>query len=474
MPRTGFFVAVVGLAAIGLVLALSVVLWALPLTVADDQYAVVRVATLVGLLMACAGVLILAWVGTVRLSRGVRAITAMARRYGEGDPSLQSDSFSDGEFGAIVRSLDASAQELGKRLAELSHNRNLTRAILSSMAEGVLVVDARGHVQMANQAMREMLNLVEPLANRHFLELIRHPDVTKQIRGALDGLGSSHRQVTLGSESTKVCLASVTPFVAQEAPGVVLVLHDVTEFRRVEQIRQDFVANVSHELRTPLTAIRGSVEALLDEMKTIPDERRRFLDIIARHTARMERLVDDLLRLARLDAGQEQVAPEMNSMDVLLAGIETEMATLLEAKRQRFEFRVDGSVAEFRADPVKLHDILWNLVENASRYAPVDTTIELTAVADHNSDTTVFRVFDRGPGIPETDLSRVFERFYRVDRSRARNPGGTGLGLAIVKHLVSLHEGSISAANRDGGGTVMTVTLPRQGIAGSERLAADS
>jgi signal transduction histidine kinase len=238
--------------------------------------------------------------------------------------------------------------------------------------------------------------------------------------------------------------------------GAVLVLHDITDLRRADQIRRDFVANVSHELRTPLTAIRGYVEALLDDRSNAEDTN-RFLEIIARHSARMERLVTDLLRLARLDARQE--ALELSSCDLqqLFNNVVLDVAPTVEAKRQHVTSTVEPDACRITADSGKLHDVLRNLVENAVNYSPEHATIHLEA-ARRNGIVSI-TVSDSGPGIPPDDLSRVFERFYRVDKSRSR-PGGTGLGLAIVKHLVELHGGQAAAENRPEGGARFVITLP--------------
>jgi two-component system, OmpR family, phosphate regulon sensor histidine kinase PhoR len=234
------------------------------------------------------------------------------------------------------------------------------------------------------------------------------------------------------------------------------VLHDITDLRRADQIRRDFVANVSHELRTPLTAIRGYVEAL-SEGDASAEESRMFLGIIARHSERMERLVKDLLRLARLDAGQETLDIIACDTRNLVQGVIGDVAPDLESRDQRIEIAIAEGADTLRGDPAKLHDALRNLVANAITYSPEHTTIRIDAA--RVAGFVALSVSDEGPGIPDDDLSRVFERFYRVDKSRARDPGGTGLGLAIVKHLVELHGGSVRAENRPEGGTRVTVTL---------------
>jgi signal transduction histidine kinase len=238
----------------------------------------------------------------------------------------------------------------------------------------------------------------------------------------------------------------------------VLVLHDITELRRTDQIRRDFVANISHELRTPLTAIRGYVEAL-SEGDATADEGRRFLETIARHTERMERLVKDLLRLARLDAGQETLDLVPCETRALTETIVAELTLAATARGQRLETTIGTGAETLRGDLAKLQDVLRNLVANAIAYAPEHSTVRIDA--DRVGDAIALSVSDEGPGIPEEDLSRVFERFYRVDKSRGRDAGGTGLGLAIVKHLVELHTGEVRAENRSEGGARFTVLLPR-------------
>ena len=433
---------------------------ALPLTAVDDQIASVQRGTVGGLLLALAGALVLAWVTSAAMSRRVSAIAAVAGRYAAGDLTPQIGPYGDDEIGTVARALDASVQELGRRLAELSRNRRLTDAILAGMTEGVLVVDALGRVKMANDAVRRLLQIEATPVDRHYVELIRHPGAAKQIGRALEAGGSSQTEITLSTEPVRVCLASAAPYTEQDEPGVIIVLHDVSDYRRAVQIRQDFVANVSHELRTPLTAIRGAVDALADETEVAT--RQRFLDIVARHTTRMERLVTDLLRLARLDAGQEVLRPATCATASVFSSVAAELAPVLETKQQRVQSCIEPGAERLVADQAKIHDVIKNLVENAAHYAPERSAIELDAAGGDAGDVIVLRVSDRGPGIPDSDLTRVFERFYRVEHSRARNPGGTGLGLAIVKHLVTLHDGTVEAAHRSGGGSVFTIVLPRR------------
>jgi two-component system phosphate regulon sensor histidine kinase PhoR len=339
----------------------------------------------------------------------------------------------------------------------MARERAHMEAILSGMAEGVILVNRDGRLMLSNPAVRRMLHLTGAAEGLHYLEVVRQPDIAAQLASALAGREPEPVDVHLDRETRQVFVARVVALSRDRGGGAVLVLHDITDLRRADQVRRDFVANVSHELRTPLTAIRGYVEALLDGPPG-PDEMRRFLEIINRHTLRMERLVRDLLRLARLDAGQETLDRTAVSVAGLLTSVEHEMQTQLEPRRQRLVATIAPEAATVSGDPAKLHDILRNLIENASHYSPEGSVIDVQARA--TIDGVEIAVLDRGPGIPPADLQRIFERFYRVDRSRTRDPGGTGLGLSIVRHLVDLHGGRAQAANREGGGAAVSIVLP--------------
>jgi two-component system phosphate regulon sensor histidine kinase PhoR len=293
------------------------------------------------------------------------------------------------------------------------------------------------------------------LANRTYVEAIRHPGIVEEINAVLAGQQSQGLEFSLIRDVNRIFVARVAPVVSV-GRGVVVVLHDITDLRRADQIRRDFVANVSHELRTPLTAVKGYVEALLDDPDDI-DTRDKFLEIIHRQTSRMERLVADLLRLARIDAGQEAIEFARCDVGELIADLVKDFEAAASEKQQTIRVHVHPAACAIVVDSAKLHDILRNLIENAVSYTPAGGTIDIeTKLAGSRYQITVA---DNGPGIPPDDLSRVFERFYRVDKSRAR-PGGTGLGLAIVKNLVNVMQGDVIAANGETGGAIFTVKLP--------------
>ncbi len=437
----------------------------LPLTEVQQQLRLVGRSALTAAGAGLATALLIAWVMSTFLARRVDAIAAVARRYALGDLSRPAGDYGNDEIATVAHVLDHSVQELGQRLDELARDRALMRAILSGMIEGVVVVDAAGRLQLANGAARDMLGLREQDTGRHYLEIVRHPGVASQIGSALDGHDAAGVEIILNRNPDRTFVARAAPVALTKAPGqpgAVLVLYDVTDLKRADRIRRDFVANVSHELRTPLTAIRGYVEALLDEAPG-DGPTRKFLDVIQRHAGRMERLVRDLLRLARLDAGQETLDLAECQVAPLFDDVQADLAPVIERRGHHVTTRVEPGAEAVRADPAKLHDVIRNLVENAVHHTPDGTTIQLSA--EPNGDAIRLAVADSGPGIPVNDRQRVFERFYRVDKARARaaEEGGTGLGLAIVKHLVGLHAGRVDVSDREGGGTVVTVTLPTQG-----------
>lgn len=432
---------------------------ALPIAHIEDEVAAVRRRALLGLAAGVIATVGLLWMVSGPIGRRLRAIAEGAARYRAGDFTRPIRDGGRDEIGLAATALDVTAQGLGARLRDMARDRAHTDGILAGMVEGVVLVDASGRLVLTNPASRRMLRLSEEAAGRHYLEVVRQPDISALLSAALNEETPAPAEVQLDIDGhRRSWRARAVPVARERGGGAVLVLHDITDLRQADQVRRDFVANVSHELRTPLTAIRGYIEALCDEPGS--PEAPQFLEIISRHTLRMERLVKDLLRLARLDAGQETVERLSCPIAGIVGAVEHDLEVRLAARNQRLALAVDHDAETVVGDPSKLQDVFRNLIENAANYAPENSAVDVEARVSDGG--VAVAVADRGPGIPEGDLQRVFERFYRVDRSRTRDPGGTGLGLSIVRHLVELHGGRVVAANRPGGGSIFTVWLPRQ------------
>jgi two-component system, OmpR family, phosphate regulon sensor histidine kinase PhoR len=438
-------------------LLIGAVVWVDPVGFSATPGVLGRIAV-VSLLAALASSVVTGWLASTVVDEHVGDLVTAVKGLAATDARPRLPETRGDALGRIARAVNSASAALEVRLLELTRDRARLEAVLGGMVEGVLVVDEQGQVQLANDAARRLLRLETSPIGRLYVELIRHPDIATQIGHALAGETPAGLEVAFGRDPGQTFVARCSPAITPTSRGAVLVLHDITDLRRADRIRRDFVANVSHELRTPLTAIRGYVEALMDESGHSADTQ-KFLDIIARHSARMERLVNDLLRLARLDAGQEPLELAQVSVEGLFSGVVADLQPGIDQRRQTVEMRIAPSAGTVHCDPAKMHDVLRNLVENASAYTPEGSRILLEAEGD---DTQVrLIVADTGQGLPEADLARVFERFYRVDKARSRDSGGTGLGLAIVRHLVELHGGTARAANRPEGGAVFTIAIPR-------------
>jgi two-component system phosphate regulon sensor histidine kinase PhoR len=428
---------------------------AMPLTALNAQLSTVQHVLLVALGVGVPLALIAAWIASRRVGREVQAIARLAARYAAGDISGPKPTRGPDELGTVAEALDVVAQELGTKVEDLSRDRARIDAILAGMVEGVLVVDRQGRLQRTNAAATTMLDIDSRAIGQRYVSAIRHPDIVSALEVALAGTASQPLEFSLPREASRMFVARAAPVPASRGGGAVLVLHDISDIRRVDRMRQDFVANVSHELRTPLTAIRGYAEVLADTT-TASNETRRYAEIITRHATRMQRLVTDLLRLARLDAKQEALELALCDLGELISDVVRDQAEAAARKHQRVTIDVSAAPS-VTADPGKLHDIVRNLVENAVNYTPEHGVIHVHT--ERRDRATAIVVTDNGPGIPVDEVDRVFERFYRVDKSRAR-PGGTGLGLAIVRHLTELHGGRAMVANVPTGGASFTIELP--------------
>jgi two-component system phosphate regulon sensor histidine kinase PhoR len=388
-------------------------------------------------------------------SQPIRELTETARAMVQ-DFNVRARLRRDDEVGALGGALDALADHLTRSLAHLERERDRLGAILEGMVEGVLVTDSAGHVALANRAVREMFGVTRDVIGLTPIEALRSAELHEAFEAARRERATVARELTVMGDRPRQVTVRVAP-VDSPAAGAVAVVSDVTELRRLETVRRDFVANVSHELRTPVAAIRASVETLLLGAVDDPAPAREFVAIIDRHGERLHRLVEDLLQLSKLESRDHSLS--LASVDVAAAidhAIEL-LAVAAQARRATITADVAPEVVAARADRPSLEHVLTNLIENAIKYSPEGSAV--TVRARRQGERVRVTVEDNGPGIEPRHLGRIFERFYRVDTGRSRALGGTGLGLAIVKHLGEAMRAPVTVESAVGRGTSFHVDL---------------
>jgi two-component system phosphate regulon sensor histidine kinase PhoR len=387
------------------------------------------------------------------------SLLGVVRRLGKGDFRARA-AIGDSGLGAAVNQL---AEMVSEKIADLSRDKSQLEAVLDQMTEAVVAVDADGVVLVVNPALSRLLG-VDPAAarGRNYLESLRHAGISGLIAAVLRDGKVLAQEVRLFTREELVFDAHATPLKQQgTVAGALVVLHDITRLRRLESVRRDFVANVGHELRTPLASIKGFAETLREGAMNDPVHAAEFLSTIEEHADRMSKLVDDLLDLAAIESGHRMPRFEAVEIGPMCAEVARELSPQAEAAGVRIELLPTEGLPPVRADRDQLRQILVNLVSNAIKYNEQGGLVELSAERRDSGMRVTVR--DTGVGIPDADLPRVFERFYRVDKARSRDAGGTGLGLSIVKHLVEAHGGQVSVESRQPGGSAFRFTLPAAG-----------
>jgi two-component system phosphate regulon sensor histidine kinase PhoR len=363
------------------------------------------------------------------------------------------------EWEALIAALNESTVSLRNTIQGLTDERDRSATILRSMIEGVAVISAQERVLFSNRAFSRILGLEgAAIEGRALVEVVRQSDLLAIIKQALSNRQQVSSEIVVGTVRPRSFAVTAAPVGAEGATGAVLVLHEISELRRLERVRQDFVANVSHEFRTPLTAIQGFAETLLAGALDDPENRRRFVEIIRDHAARLARLTEDLLKLSRIEAGQLALEFQPVSLHQLVdACIETALVKT-EPRHLTLDVILPPDLPEVRGDASRLREVLQNLLDNAAQYTPPGGRIEVSAL--RTGQQVVVTVADTGIGIPQAEQGRIFERFYRVDADRSREAGGTGLGLSIARHIVEAHGGRIWVDSTVGEGSRFHFSLP--------------
>jgi two-component system phosphate regulon sensor histidine kinase PhoR len=398
--------------------------------------------------------------GSHSLIRRLSALRDCAQNLIHSHPSAPAlPAAEEDEIGALGKALSQAAARWQQLSAQLRFEAAQREAILKSMAEGVLAVDKELRVTFCNDSLARLLGVQPPFSSRlSLLDLARDPGLTEVLAQALNSRKPSRRTLQLAAAHGRIFEVNAAPLTAASREGAIAILHDITELERLERVRKDFVANVSHELRTPLTAIRGYAETLLDGAVDDPKAQRRFLSVILAHTLRLNNIASDLLVLSDLDSGRSQPEPERISVR---SAVETAIHTVEPEAQLRSVRLIPGNLepAHVSGTKMRLEQALINLLDNAVKFNHAGGSVRVDS-GRIDAGHIYISICDSGIGIPSEDLSRIFERFYRVDRARSREVGGTGLGLSIVKHVVERMNGAVKVESRLGEGSTFTIVLP--------------
>ena len=391
----------------------------------------------------------------------LRRIIAVLEEVEKGNLQQRISIYSKGALGRLAQVIDRVLSGLSFRINALNREAIQGKAILTSMVEGVIAIDKDARILSLNPTAREIFNIKEQDAEgRLFLEVIRNNDISEIIQRVLKNGEpvSSELSLVLPVQKTfKINAAAI--FEESAVAGCVLVIHDITQMRRLERVRSDFVANVSHELKTPLTSIKGFVETLLEGAIDDKENNREFLRVIQEHTHRLENLINDLLDLASLEERGIVLNTQEFNIKELVDKVLADFEGQLKNKEIEAGNELPGNLI-VKADKDRIEQVFTNLIDNAVKFNRSKGTIKI--YAEETADSKIkFTVKDTGFGIPVKDIPRIFERFYRVDKARSRGLGGTGLGLSIVKHIIELHKGSVGVESAEGRGSEFFFILPK-------------
>jgi len=429
---------------------------AVPLVEVDAAIArlgrAVSLASTVGLAFA----VVLAMMVAHAMSRRVRRLTEVARKMADGDLERRAEVQGSDELAALGGALNQLVSRQATTLAQLRSERDVVGHVLEAMREGVLVLDAQGRIALVNPALRDMLLLGSDTVGKTPLEATRNADLVRALSEAASG--EAVAELAVGGLKPRRLLVNAGPLPGEEG-GLVAVFVDVTEMRQLETMRRDFAANVSHELRTPLAAVAAATETLQGGALNDPHSAREFVGMIERNVLRLQRLLEDVLELSRIEAREFRLDLESLELEPEAVRVLGLFEHRVVKKRIRVTTEIPKDLGRVVADRRALEHVLSNLVDNAVKYCQDGASITLRAVPE--GPIVRISLVDTGPGIERKHLPRLFERFYRVDPGRSRDVGGTGLGLSIVKHLAEAMGGSVSVESSVGAGTTFTVVLPR-------------
>ena len=432
---------------------------ALPLSALEKTRSSLNAILSVSLSAAILVSLLLSYILSNVTSRSIRTMAKIAAQIGNGEFGRRVPVTGKDEVGELAGVMNDMAARIEWELKSVAAEKNRLDTILRGMGEGVMVTDPRGVITLVNKAFRNLFDLREDVEGRPLIEITRHPSLNDAFKAVIESRAERVEEFTIPLGGEKTVLTHWVPLTDNETvQGVVAVFHDISDLKRLEKVRRDFVANVSHELRTPVTVIKGYAETLLGGvLASDPERAENFLEKIHRHAERLSTLISDLLVLSELESGVIHPEP----VPVPVGPVLDHVCALLEerASVKGISISRQGGRETERvlADRAKLEQVLVNLLDNSIKYSPEGGKITLSITETDGMINVAVK--DTGIGIPDRDLPRIFERFYRVDAARSREQGGTGLGLAIVKHIVQLYGGSVSVESTPGKGSTFSFAL---------------
>ncbi|MFQ5675412.1 MAG: two-component system histidine kinase PnpS [bacterium] len=408
------------------------------------------------------GLLLVFVIGAVvskTLTNRIDEMAKAAMRFATGEFGHRLETHSSDELGELGEALNQMSTKLKRNITQLTRERDQFETILNGMVEGVVVTDLSGQVVLCNRAFMNIFHLTESAVERSMQDVFRNTQLLNALEHAMDTKKDTMETIELVSPVRKNLEAHIAVLSPHDSPsGTVVVFHDVTRLKQLEEIRRDFVANVSHELRTPLTAIKGYAETLLGNGSLSSQKRQEFLMTINKHTDRMAKLVEDLLTLSKLESVESETDLEPLNLSEIVTAVSAHFKTVCEKENLSLKKTIPEELPEIKGIRSEIEIVLENLIDNAIKYGGTGKEIAIT-VEDSKSVVRI-SIADKGIGIPLDDQPRIFERFYRVDKGRSRELGGTGLGLSIVKHIVQRHGGEIWVESEVGKGSTFAFTLP--------------
>ncbi len=413
------------------------------------------------LLFAFILAIIISFLASVFISKPIREISLITRDVARGNFSKRVPISSNDEIGDLSKAFNYMSEQIKLKLHEVNLSKSRLEAVLLSMFEGVMVVDSGGTILLMNQTLKDFLLVKDEPVGRKPIEIIRNIEIQEITDCALKAnCGVETCEIFVLTPKEKILSVHATPVIREGKPeGAVLVFYDITSLRQLEKVRRDFVANVSHELRTPISSIKGYAETLIDGALEDKKNAKDFLKIIYSDSSRLARLIDDLLDLSKIESGKLKLTLKPTALEPVIKRIVSGLNKQAKDKSIKIQIDIPLYLPNILADEARIAQVLLNLIDNAIKYNQQKGVITISA-KEKNKFVQV-DISDTGVGIPEKDLPRLFERFYRVDKARSRELGGTGLGLSIVKHIVSAHHGEVSVQSVLGQGSTFSFTIPK-------------